>query len=296
MARGDDAPPFPGVVTYCRGRQDYLPVKRPIVVCGEDASPFAGAVAVGRYGFGDPRRTNRPTIATEQAELPFAGAVIAGKPPPPDFTAQQLATRPVVARGPDAEPFGGTVLTHRGQLVPSDRLPPRAFVARPVDPIPVGGVLVRIGRAHEVRLPRSVVAFQVQASAPGSVIVGKPPPPNLTPQQLPGRVVVVRAELIRDVLGGRVIVFPANAVLSGGAVPPVVATTRPGGAVRRADIQSRSVKRDPRMNGVTLAYMTKTKTPAEALSLVFDYSNWPEIVGGAKVLSAVSAGAGGVPA
>jgi len=127
------------------------------------------------------------------------------------------------------------------------------------------------------------------------VIVGKPPPPNLTPQQLPGRVVVVRAELIRDVLGGRVIVFPANAVLSGGAVPPVVATTRPGGAVRRADIQSRSVKRDPRMNGVTLAYMTKTKTPAEALSLVFDYSNWPEIVGGAKVLSAVITGAGGVP-
>jgi hypothetical protein len=49
------------------------------------------------------------------------------------------------------------------------------------------------------------------------------------------------------------------------------------------------------MNGVTLAYITKTKTPTEALSLVFDYTNWPEIVGGATVVSAVISGPGGSP-
>lgn len=43
----------------------------------------------------------------------------------------------------------------------------------------------------------------------------------------------------------------------------------------------------------TLAYQTRTKTPTEVLSVVFDFANFPELVAGASILSAAVSGPGG---
>lgn len=44
-----------------------------------------------------------------------------------------------------------------------------------------------------------------------------------------------------------------------------------------------------------LSYVTRTKTPDEVLAVVFDFSNFPEIVAGATISSAVVSGPGRVP-
>lgn len=47
--------------------------------------------------------------------------------------------------------------------------------------------------------------------------------------------------------------------------------------------------------GNAITYVTRTKTPDEILAVVFDFGNFPEVVGGATISSAVVSGPGGAP-
>jgi hypothetical protein len=223
VCRGEDAPPFDGRAVLLRGPQDYVPTNPVRAFRGDDPPPFEGSALVGRYGFGDPRRPGRVTVARAEPPEPFAGSALVGKPPPPDLAEQQPYGRPAVARGEDAPPFAGAVLLRLGPLVPSDRLPPRPTVARGGDPDPFAGAAVALaGRVEEARPTRAAVAAEVRALAPdGLAVVLRAPLPPDAPQQSPGRVTVARAEDVHPDLIGRGAALVRSGLYAG-AVPPTI--------------------------------------------------------------------------
>jgi hypothetical protein len=240
----------------------------------------------------------RAVVARAEPPPPFAGAAVAGKAPPPNLTPQHRPTPVVVARGADPLPFAGLTLARLTRLVPSDRLPPRPLVARAEPPEPFPG-LARVGggRAPPPQPARVLVAI---AAPPLPLLDGRAlartgrPEPR-TPQQLRGRVVVASAEPPLWLLGGSAVLFPRAALMAAAGPPPSLTGARPGGRFVRADAGDRSIRRLPRM-GSTLTYVTRTKTPDEILAVVFDFSNFPEVVGGATLVGTpVVSGPGGEP-
>ncbi len=330
----EDPPPEPGRVVRGRAGAPLTsstPTPRPTLARAEEPPPFAGMALVADYGFPDARRPVRATVARTEDRPPEGGAVRVASAPglarprgpgrvalaraeePPPFAGlvilaasapglalpMQLPGLPYTARAEDLPPpFRQGNSVYRRPLVPSDRYAARPLVARGIDAPPEEGRALVL-RAFWAATPGARFTVTLARTDepppwPGSVIKGPLPLPNLKPQQLPGRPLVARG-IDAPPFGG--LVQALIGFVGAGAVPPAPPTVTPvpGGRVQRADAWSRRVQRSPRVNGIALAYQTKTKTPSEALSLVFDFSNFPEVVGGATIASALVTGPGGAP-
>ena len=295
LARAEEPHPEPGRIARDHGtRLDHLPSARPHVAArNEDRPPEPGRAVVGTVGFGDPRRPVRPLLAARECERPHHGSAVAGKPPPPDLTPQQLPGVVRIAVAEEPPPFPGWYFARVRPLVPSDRLRGIPLVARIEESLPADGraIVWRLpfGPTPPARFVFTLARTEEPRPAEGLVVRAGPAIESLTAQQMPGRILIACVEPPR-VWDGWLWISTGR---TAGAIPPTSTGYRPGSRFQRADIANRAFKRVPRMHGISLAYLTKTKTPTEALTVVFDYANWPEIVGGATVASAVITGIGG---
>lgn len=287
--------PDPGRVTRSGARppMDGRPTARPVVVGPEVRTPAPGALAVGVRGFGDPRRPVRAHVVRPASPpaLRAPGTALAGKPPVSPLVPQQSPTRPVTAAAEPPPPFPGAAVARVRPLVLSERLRAPALVARVAPPAPAPGVArVTRGRADHAPRPAGPVltAHGETGTREGRATARAGPAPPAVPQQAPGRVLGARAEP-RPPFPGTVVALTGRLA---GAPQPDRTAARPGGRFQRADARARSIRRSPRMSA-TLAYQTRTKTPTEVLSVVFDFANFPELVAGASILSAAVSGPGG---
>lgn len=295
MAAAEPPPPFPGRATRSGARPptDYRPTARSLVAAIESPPPATGAMMIGARGFGDPRRPVRTHVARpdDPPALRAPGTALVAKSPVPPLVPQQPPTRPVTAAVEPPPPFPGAALARVRPLVPSERLRAPALVARSEPPAPVpGSVLAVRARADHAPRPRGPVltAHGETGTREGRATARAGPAPPAVPQQAPGRVLGARAEP-RPPFPGTVVALTGRLA---GAPQPDRTAARPGGRFQRADARARSIRRSPRMSA-TLAYQTRTKTPTEVLSVVFDFANFPELVAGASILSAAVSGPGG---
>lgn len=293
LAAAEEPLPEAGRVAVDHGRRlDHLPSARAVVATAEEPPPAAGHIVAGTVGFGVPRVPARPVVAARECERPHLGAVIAGNPPPPDETPQQLPGVTRIAAAEEPPPAEGWVFIRHRPLVPSDRLPFRVLLARAEEALPADGLALycRPYLGHPPPVQAHVLAAEAAPPADGALFRGALPLPNLAAAQLPGRVLLAWSEAPRPERGRTIIITGRLA----GAAGPSLTDARPAGVFRRADAHSRVIRRLPRMSAA-LAYQTRTKTPDEIVALVFDFTNFPEIVAGATISSAVVSGPGGAP-
>lgn len=269
----------------------YLPTALPAFARVEPPPPFPGATVIGARGFGEPRRPQRAVLVRTEDRQPDAGRALLCGPAVAPLTPQQIPGRALLAAAEPPPPFPGWHFVRVRPLVPSDRLRTVPLVARAEEPQPAAGaalaVRVRFDHTPGPRVPLLLDRRDVPP-LPGAVVAAPPAKVPLVPQQLAGRALVARAEPAPPFAG-------AVALWSGrlaGAPRPTLVGARPGGVLQRAGARNRSIKRLPRMSA-TLDYQTRTKTPTEILAVVFDFTNFPEIVGGATIVSAAVSGPGG---
>lgn len=294
VARAEEPHPEPGRVAHDHGRRlDHLPSARPYVAARVgDLPPASGRAGVGTGGFGDPRRPARPLLAARECERPHPGSVVAGKPPPPDLTPQQLpgVVRIAVSEEPPP-PFPGWCFARVRPLVPSERLRFMPLVARIEEPLPAAGSAIvwrlPFGPTPPARFVFTLARTEEQRPADGLIVRAGPAIEALVRQQVPGRVLIAFAESPRPERG-RVAVLTGR--LAGAAAPSIPNAT-PAKLFQRADAAVCSFKRTTNVN--SLSYQTRTKTPDQVLAVVFDFTNFPEVVAGATISSAVISGPAG---
>jgi hypothetical protein len=262
---------------------------------GEDAPPAEGRVAIAKYGLAVPRVPGRVTVARPECVRPHPGAAIAASAPLPGATDQQRAIAALLIAAEPPPLFPGWCLARAKPLVPSDRLPTRALLACAEESRPFAGdvraLRVRLGHPPPGRFVLAIARQEELPPVPGAVAKAGPAVELASPQQLPGRVTVAWVESPRPDWIARGLALILNGRAAGAIAPSLVGAT-PGGRFVRADAWNRSIKRLPRM-GSTLTYVTRTKAPDEIIAVVFDFSNFPEVVGGATISSAVVSGPGG---
>lgn len=157
VARGLDAPPFPGSVSQSRQATPFRDIPpRPTVSRGYDSPPFAGWAFVDIPPF-------RPT------PQPVPDPVVARQMPFPTIegTAVSIAglkmytpvPRAFVARGEDARPDGGSVIVFRPRLKQEVR-PAPALVFQGPGPRPFEGLSFYLrGRVNPVPIPDPTPVF-----------------------------------------------------------------------------------------------------------------------------------------
>jgi len=331
VAAAEEPHPEPGRVAKSGARPPFgpTPTGRTVVTVAarEEPPPERGRVTrPAGAGFAVPPRPVRALVAAPEVRTPAPGRATVAKSPPPDLSPQQPAGVTRVAAAEEPVPFAGRCYVRQWPRVPSDRYvlrphfaraeepppepgravslrvvfhtspPGRPLLVRPADPPPAGGAVALLRAWVQVAPPPRPTVSLVALAGPHAPPEGRAltlrglPLLHLDAQQLPGRVLVAWAEAPPPdwIARGRALVLTGWAA---GAIPPTVAT-RPGGRFRRADT-SRLFKRVPRMSAASLAYLTRTKTPTEVVLFVFDFTNFPEVVAGATISSAVVSGPGG---
>lgn len=282
VAATEERQPEPGQTAVGKPPTDHRPTGRITVARGGDALPAEGRFTVGTHGLPISQQPARPLVARPECVRPHPGQTIVGKPPPPDETAQQAPGACRVAAAEEPPPFPGSCFARQRPLVPSDRLPTRALVARAEEPPPFAGAAaawrVALGHPPPGRFVFTIARAEEPPPAAGIALKAGPAVEALTPQQLPGRVLVAWVEGPRPewIAPGRALFFPRHACMGGGAIPPSLDGATPGGRFVRADAWNRAITRTPRM-AHALTYVTRTKTPDEILSVVFDFTNFPEL-------------------
>jgi hypothetical protein len=279
------------------------PAPRALVSRGDDAPPGAGGVVVGEVGFPfsrQPARTAATIVRGEDRpsdpDPRFAADVTAGPVAP-----QQKPGTARVFAAEEPAPFPGFASVWQRPLVPSNRLRTQAVLARIEEPPPAAGQLLALHPLRDnpppARFTATIAAASESQPFAGWTFALRPPAQPLTPQQRPGTVVLAWTSE-RSPEPGWSFVWTGRAAGATPPVPPPQPPTgtsgTPGGRLQRADV-ARYLRRLPRMGAATLQYQTRVKTPTEALTLVFDFSNFPEVVGGALITQAVVSGPGGAP-